>query len=102
MNMGQMMKQFKKTQKKAEKIQEELSKKEIESTAGGGAVKVVINGNQELLDLTIDPIAVDPEDVEMLEDMVMAAINDALRESAALYQKEMEKLTGGLNIPGLF
>lgn len=102
MNMGKMMKQFKKTQQMMEKVQQELGQKEIESTSGGGAVKVLINGQQEILDITIDPIAVDPEDVEMLEDLILAAMNDALRESKALYEKEIAKLTGGLNIPGLF
>lgn len=102
MNMGKMMKQFKKTQKKMEKVTEELANKELEVTSGGGAVKITISGAQEILDLTIDPIAVDPEDVEMLEDLILAAINEALKDSKELYEKEMGKITGGLNIPGLF
>jgi hypothetical protein len=83
------------------KMQEELEKKTIESTAGGGVVKVVVNGKQELVDLQIDPDAVDPEDVEMLEDLVLAAVNQGMREMQEMVNKEMGKVTGGMNLPGM-
>ncbi len=102
MNMGKMMKQFKTMQKKMEKIQDELKDKEVEASSGGGAVKIVANGKQEIVDLKIDPDAVDEDDVEMLEDLILAAINEALRESRDMMEGEMSKLTGGMNIPGLF
>jgi len=95
------MQQMKALQEKMAKIQEELGSKTVESTAGGGMVTAVANGNQELVSVKIEPQVVDPEDVEMLEDLVLAAVNDVLRKAQQLAQSEMGKLAGGLNIPGL-
>ncbi len=102
MNMNKMMKQAKKMQAKMAKMQEELEEKTVEATSGGGAVKVVVNGKHELLDLTIDPDAVDPEDVEMLEDLVLAAVNEGMRKVQEMMEEEMGKVTGGMNLPGMF
>lgn len=101
MDMNKLMKQAQQMQSKMAKMQEELEKKTIESTAGGGVVKVVVNGKQELVDLQIDPDAVDPEDVEMLEDLVLAAVNQGMREIQEMVNKEMGKVTGGMNLPGM-
>jgi len=102
MNMNKMMKQAQQMQKKMVEMQKELEEKTIDATAGGGVVKVTVNGKQELLDLQIDPDAVDPEDVEMLEDLIMAAVNEGMREIQDMVNNEMGKLTGGMNIPGMF
>lgn len=101
-NMHQMMKQVQKMQKQMQKIQEELKTKTVEGTAGGGMVTITLNGHKEILGVRIQKEAVDPDDVELLEDMIMAAMNDALKKADELVQKDMGKLTGGLNIPGLF
>lgn len=95
------MQQIKALQEKMGKIQEELLHKTVESTAGGGMVTAVMNGRQELLSLKIEPQVVDPQDIEMLQDLIVAAVNDALRKSQELMATEMGKLAGGLNIPGL-
>jgi len=100
--MNKMMKQVQKMQVQMAKLQEELGERTVESTAGGEMVRVVANGKQEILAIEIKPEAVDPEDVEMLQDLILAAVNEALRKSQEMVQKEMGKLTGGLNIPGLF
>ncbi|NLM96936.1 MAG: YbaB/EbfC family nucleoid-associated protein [Halanaerobiaceae bacterium] len=102
MNMNKLMKQAQQMQAKIAKMQEELEEKTVEVTAGGGAIKVVVNGKQELLDIKIDPDVVDPEDVEMLEDLVLAAVNEAMRKVQDMLSQEMSKLTGGINIPGMF
>ncbi|MDI9419009.1 MAG: YbaB/EbfC family nucleoid-associated protein [Firmicutes bacterium] len=99
--MQKMLKQVQKMQADMAKAQEELKNKTVEATAGGGVVSVVANGSQEIVSITIKPEAVDPDDVEMLEDLVMAAVNEALRKAQELAAQEMQKLTGGLNIPGL-
>ena len=99
--MGNMMKQAQKLQAKMMKMQEELANKTVESSAGGGMVKVVANGRQQILSLVIEPEVVDPEDVDMLQDLVLAAVNDALNKSQEMVSGEMGKLTGGMNIPGL-
>ncbi|OYD06307.1 YbaB/EbfC family nucleoid-associated protein [Paludifilum halophilum] len=101
-NMNQMMKQMKKMQAQMAKAQEELADKEVEGTAGGGVVKVKMNGQKEVLALEIAPEAVDPEDVEMLQDMVTAAFNEAMKKVDDLVAKDLGKVTGGMNIPGLF
>ncbi|HKL76441.1 MAG TPA: YbaB/EbfC family nucleoid-associated protein [Halanaerobiales bacterium] len=101
MNMNKLMKQAKQMQAKMSKVQDELEEKTVEATAGGGAVKVVVNGKQEVLDLEIDPDAVDPEDVEMLEDLILAAVNEGLRKVQDMVDDEMGKVTGGMNIPGM-
>ena len=101
-NMGNMMKQMKKVQKQMEEMQGQLEETEVEASTGGGAVTVKVNGKRELIDITIDEAVVDPEDVEMLQDLVMAAVNEAMRKADELAAKEMSKLTGGMNIPGMF
>ena len=98
-NMQQMLKQAQKMQEKLAKVQEELEAREYEASAGGGMVTVKANGTKEILALTIQPEAVDPEDVEMLQDMVMAAVNEVLRQVEETSSQEMGKLTGGLNLP---
>jgi hypothetical protein len=99
-NMGNMMKQAQKLQSKMLKLQEELAEKTVETTAGGGMVKVVANGRQHILSITIEKEVVDPDDVEMLQDLILAAVNDALNKAQEMVTAEMSKLTGGLNIPG--
>ena len=101
MNMN-MIKQAQKMQQDMLKMQEEMESKEYDATAGGGMVKAVVNGKHEVLSLTINPEAVDPEDVEMLQDMVVAAVNEAMRKAEAEAAQNMSKLTGGLNLGGLF
>ncbi len=100
-NMGKMMKQVQKMQQDMVKLQEELASRTVESTAGGGVVRVVVNGKNEIISMEIKPEAVDPEDVEMLQDLIMAAVNEALKKAQEMVAQEMGKLTGGLNIPGL-
>lgn len=99
--MGNMMKQAQKLQAKMLKLQEELAEKTVEATAGGGMVKVVANGKQQILSIDIEKEVVDPEDVEMLQDLLISAVNDALNKSQEMVSSEMSKLTGGMNIPGL-
>jgi DNA-binding YbaB/EbfC family protein len=82
-------------------MQAELDQREIEASAGGGAVTVKVSGKQELISIKISPEAVDPDDVEMLEDLVVAAVNEGIRQSQEMVSTEMSKITGGLNIPGL-
>ena len=101
-NMNQMMKQVKKMQEQMMKAQEELGTKTIEGTAGGGVVTVSVNGHKKLLDIKIKPEAVDPEDVEMLQDLVLTSVNDALSKADELANQDMGKYTGGMKIPGLF
>ena len=101
-NMQAMMRQAQKLQQTMMEKQAELEAREYEASAGGGVVTAKVNGKKELLGLTIKPEAVDPDDVEMLDDTVMAAINEALRAATEATEKEMGKLTGGMNIPGLF
>lgn len=101
-NMGKLMKQAQEMQAKMARVQEELEAREVEGTAGGGMVTVRMNGKQEVLGLTIKPEAVDPDDVEMLEDLVLAAIREARNHAETLMQTEMAKVTGGMNLPGLF
>ncbi|HHV19512.1 MAG TPA: YbaB/EbfC family nucleoid-associated protein [Thermoanaerobacterales bacterium] len=101
-NMNKLMKQVQKMQKDMVKLQEELQEKTVEATAGGGVVKVVASGKKQLVSIEIDPEAVDPEDVEMLQDLVLAAANEALQKAEDMVADEMGKLTGGLNMPGLF
>jgi DNA-binding YbaB/EbfC family protein len=100
--MGNIMKQAQMMQKRMEQMKKELEERRIEATSGGGMVKAVVSGKQQLISLTIDPKAVDPEDVEMLQDLVVAALSEALKQSQKLAEDEMAKITGGLNIPGMF
>ena len=101
-NMNQMMKQVKKMQEQMLKAQEELGNKTVEGTAGGGVVTVTVNGHKKVLNVTIKPEAVDPDDVEMLQDLIVAAMNDALAKADEMVSQDLSKFTGGLNIPGLF
>lgn len=102
-NMGGMMKKMQKLQAEMGKLQEELKNSVIEVSTGGGAVKVEVTGEKKVASIKIAPSAVDPEDVEMLEDLVMAAVNEAMTKVDDMMAKEMGKLTGGLNLPpGLF
>ena len=101
---GNMMKQLKKVQEKMNKIQEELAERTVEGSAGGSMVTAVVNGKQELLSLKIEKEVVDPEDVEMLQDLIVAAVNQAVKKSQEMMNEEMSKITGGLglNLPGMF
>lgn len=102
-NMGNLMKQAQKMQKDMEKLQEELQEKTVEATAGGGAVTVVASGKKEIKEIQIKPEVVDPEDVEMLQDLILAAVNEAIRKADEMVSGEMGKITGGLGgFPGLF
>jgi len=99
--MGNMMKQAQKLQSKMLKLQEEMAEKTVEATAGGGMVKAVANGRQQVISIQIEKEVIDPEDSEMLQDLVLAAVNDALSKSQEMVSGEMAKLTGGMNIPGM-
>lgn len=101
-NMNQMMKQVKKMQQQMEKAQEELKEKTFETSAGGGMVTVTANGHKQILSIDIKEEVVDPEDIEMLQDLVLTAVNDVLKQVDEVVQKDMGKYTGGMNIPGLF
>jgi DNA-binding YbaB/EbfC family protein len=99
--MGNMMKQAQQLQSKMMKLQEELAEKTIDASSGGGMVKVTANGRQQILSIQIEKEVVDPDDVEMLQDLILAAVNDALAKAQEMVSSEMGKLTGGMNIPGL-
>nr|WP_330392782.1 YbaB/EbfC family nucleoid-associated protein [Asaccharospora irregularis] len=101
-NMNNLLKQAQKMQENMEKMQRELESKEIEASVGGGAVTVKVNGKKEVLDIAIKPEVVDPDDIEMLQDLVLSAINEALRNVDEVTSSQMSKVTGGMNIPGLF
>jgi DNA-binding YbaB/EbfC family protein len=101
-NMQHMMKQVKKMQEQMLKAQEQLGTKTVEGTAGGGVVTVQVNGHKQVLSINIKPEAVDPDDIEMLQDLVITAVNDALTKAEELANEDMSKYTGGLKIPGLF
>ena len=101
-NMQQLARQAQKLQQQMLKVQEEVEAREFTASAGGGMVTVKVNGKKELLGLEIKPEAVDPDDVEMLQDLILAATNEALREAGETVEREMGKLTGGMGIPGLF
>ena len=98
-NMQQLARQAQKLQQQMAKMQEEIEAREFEATAGGGMATAVVNGKKEILSLTIKPEAVDPDDVEMLEDMVIAAVNEAIRAAMDDMSASMNKITGGLNVP---
>jgi hypothetical protein len=104
MNIQQMMKQAQKMQKKMEEVQEEAAKEIVEASAGGGMVTVKVNGKQELLEIKIEDDVVNPEDKEMLSDLIIAAVNEGMKRSQEMVQERMSKLTGGMgmNIPGMF
>jgi len=99
--MGDLLKQAQKMQARMQKLQEELAGRTVEATAGGGMVTAVANGRGELVSVKVERDVVDPDDVEMLQDLILAACNEALRKAREMVQEEMSKLTGGLKIPGL-
>ncbi len=101
-NMNNMLKQVQKMQKDMEKMQGQLEEKEVEASVGGGAVIVKVNGKKEILDIAIKPEVVDPDDIEMLQDLVLTAVNEALRSADEMVNSQMSKVTGGLNLPGMF
>ncbi|MET3700093.1 hypothetical protein SAMN05877753_1164 [Bacillus oleivorans] len=101
-NMQNMMKQMQKMQKKMQQAQEELGEKRLEGTAGGGMVTVVVSGHKEVLEVKIKEEVVDPEDIEMLQDLVLAAVNDAMKKADELANSTMGQFTKGLNLPGMF
>jgi nucleoid-associated protein EbfC len=101
-NMNNLMKQAQKLQKQMEEAQKDLETKEFEASVGGGAVTVRVSGKKELKDIVIKPEVVDPDDVEMLQDLVLTAVNEAMKKAEEETNSSMGKLTGGLNIPGMF
>lgn len=100
-NFGNIMKQAKKIQEKIASMQAELESRTVEATAGGGMVAVVVNGKFEILSMKIEKEVVNPEDVDMLQDLIMAAVNEGIRKAQEMASAEMSKITGGFNIPGL-
>ena len=100
-NMGQLMKQAQQLQTKMAKLQEELGEQIVEASAGGGMINVTVNGRQELVSITIEREVIDPEDVEMLQDLILAAVNDGMTRAKNMVNEEMGKLTKGLNMPGI-
>lgn len=100
-NMNQILKQAQKMQDNMQKMQQELEAKEFEVSVGGGAVTVKVNGKKEVLDVTMKPEVVDPDDIEMLQDLIITAVNEANRKAQEKHDSEINKITGGINIPGL-
>lgn len=101
-NMNSVIKQAQKMQEEMERVQSEMEEKTVEATAGGGVVEVCANGKKEILSIKIKPEAVDPEDVETLEDLVLVAVNEAIKKADDMMTEGMSEITGGINIPGLF
>ncbi len=101
-NLNKMLKQAQKMQEDMKKAQEELGGKTVEASSGGGAVKVVATGNKEIKEIIIDPDVVDPDDVEMLQDLVLAAVNSALLKANELADEELGRISGGMGLPGMF
>ena len=101
-NMAGMMKKVQKLQNEMKKMQEELKTKTVDVSTGGGAVKIVMNGDKQVVSLTLDPAVVDPEDVEMLQDIISAAVNEAIKKVDDMMAQEMGKLTAGMNLPAGF
>lgn len=101
-NINQLMKQAQQMQAKLTTLQKELAEREVESSSGGGMIKVKVNGKQEIISISINKECVDPNDVEMLEELVKTAVNQAVKESQEMVSGAMSKITGGVNIPGLF
>ena len=100
--MNELVRQAQVMQKKMAKLQEDLQERTVEGTAGGGMVVAVVSGSNELKSLTIDKAAVDPNDVEMLQDLILAAVNDGVKKAKAMMEAEMGQITGGIKVPGLF
>lgn len=101
-NMNNILKQAQKLQKQIEDMRVELEQKTVEASSGGGAVSAVVNGKKQLLELSIKKEVVDPDDVEMLQDLILAAVNEAMNKAEQMMNEEMSKVTGGFNLPGLF
>ena len=101
-NMNNLLKQAQKMQKQMEKMQEDMEKKHYEASVGGGAVTAVVTGKRELIDIKIKEEVVDPDDVEMLQDLIITAVNEATKKAEIETSTEMNKLTGGMNMPGMF
>ncbi len=101
MNIGKIMKEAQKIKAKMEEVREELSKRTVEASSGGGMVKVTVNGNMEVVDIKLEKEIIDPDDPGMLEDLILAAVNEALRKMRETVEQEMSKITMGLNIPGI-
>lgn len=101
-NMQGMLKKVQKMQADMMKMQEDLKNRTVETTVGGGAVSVVVSGKKELKSIKINPSAVDPDDVEMLEDLIISAVNEGMRKVDEMTEKEMGKVTGGMKLPGMF
>ncbi|MED3788253.1 YbaB/EbfC family nucleoid-associated protein [Peribacillus frigoritolerans] len=101
-NMQNMMKQMQKMQKKMAEAQEELGEKRVEGTAGGGMVTVIVTGHKEIVDVVIKPEVIDPDDIDMLQDLVLAATNDALKKAEEMTNQTMGQFTKGMNLPGMF
>ncbi|MCD6254764.1 MAG: YbaB/EbfC family nucleoid-associated protein [Deltaproteobacteria bacterium] len=101
MDINQLIKQMRKIQGRVAKLEEELANKTVESSVGGGMVKVVANGKREIVSITIDREVINPDDVEMLQDLIIAATNDALKKAQEMITMEIGKITGGIKIPGL-
>jgi len=102
MDMKFLMKQAQVMQKKMEEMKKELSQKEVRVSSGGGMIEIVVNGQQEIKEIKIEPDVIDANEKEMLEDLILAAVNESIRQSKELAAQEMSKLTGGMNVPGLF
>ena len=100
--LGNILKQAQQMHTKIAQLQEEMAAKTVEGSSGGGMVNIVMNGKQEIVSVRIDPEVVNREDVEMLQDLIVAAVNEAIRKSHEMMQEEMKQITGGLSIPGLF
>lgn len=101
-NMTDIVRQAQSMQNKIAKIQDEFEERRVEASTGGGAVTAAVNGKQELLDITIDPELLNPDDLEMLQEMIVGAVNQAMKSAGDMVNTEIEKVTGGFNIPGLF
>ena len=101
-NMNDLLRQAQVMQNKVLKLQQEMAEKTVETSAGGGMVKVVMDGRQELQSLTIDPKALEGDDVEMLQDLILSAVNEGVRVTRANMEREMSNLTGGIRVPGMF
>jgi DNA-binding YbaB/EbfC family protein len=100
--LGNILKQAQQMHTKIAQLQEEMAAKTVEGSSGGGMVNIVMNGKQEIVSVRIDPEVINREDIEMLQDLIVAAVNEAVRKSQEMMQEEMKKITGGLSIPGLF
>jgi hypothetical protein len=102
MNMNSLMKQAQKMQKQMAQMQDELAEKKLEISSGGGAVKITVNGEKQIVDLKISPDVIDPDDVEMLQDLIMTAVNEAIRQMDEAVNSQMSQITGGMSLPGMF